>query len=89
MMIAATVSVTIPPASSDTPMPIAVVIDFGNSVAMCSTLSPNSFPMMRMLRIEQSVPAVIAASTATRLSFSSRSCLYIGIARQTVAGVSR
>ncbi len=89
MTMAATVSVTMPPASSETPIPMAVVMDFGSSVEMCSGLRPKSFPIRKILRIEDSVPAVMAASTATRLSFRRRSCLYIGIARQTVAGVSR
>ena len=88
-MIAATVSVTKPPASFETPMPIAVVMDFGMRVRICSAGSRKSFPRKRTLSTEERLPHTMLIMIAAIFLLKRESCRYIGIARQTVAGVSK
>ena len=86
--ITATVIVTYPPSSSDTPIPIAVVIDLGSIVTYCSCVSPiiadNTSTVKRLVTTPAAMPDTIAA----KLLFKSCICSYKGIARHTVAGVS-
>ena len=83
----ATVIVTYPPSSSDTPIPIAVVIDFGSIVTYCSCVSPISIDKTSTVRRLVATPDAIPRIIAAKLLFNSCICSYKGIARHTVAGV--
>ena len=73
-MMTATVIVEIPPNSSETPIPIAVVIDFGSSVTYCSWLSPNKYANPKTLPRLDSTPAVIPQKTAQKFYFNNSIC---------------
>ena len=64
MIITATVMVTYPPNSSDTPIPIAVVMDFGRSVTYSSCERPKSFAKTNTVVKLVTVPANKPNSTA-------------------------
>ena len=88
-MITATVIVTIPPNSSDIPIPIAVVIDFGSIVTYCWWLNPNNVHSAKIPNRLANVPDKIPQTTATIFFFNNSNCSYNGTARHTVAGVNR
>ena len=80
---------TYPEIDSEIPKPIAVVMDLGKSVAICSAGSLKKNPIKRMLPRELIVPRRTAQKTALKLFFNKENCLYRGIARHTVAGVRK
>ena len=88
-MITATVIVTIPPNSSDIPIPIAVVIDLGSIVTYCWWLNPNNIQRTKIPVKLANVPDNIPQTTATLFFFSNSNCSYRGTARHTVAGVNK
>ena len=67
-MITATVIVTIPPNSSDIPIPIAVVIDLGSIVTYCWWLNPNNIQRTKIPVKLANVPDNIPQTTATLFS---------------------
>lgn len=89
MIMVATEMVTYPPSSSDTPIPIAVVMDFGRSVTYSLWLSPKAMAMAKILPRLANTPDRIPVIMATTFFLRTSSCIYSGIARQTVAGVKR
>ena len=70
MIITATVIVCIPPSSSLTPIPIAVVIDFGKSVTYCSCVSPKKYDIKSILPILAKTPASMPINTSFACSLS-------------------
>ena len=88
-IIADTVMAIYPSSSVDKPMPMAVVMDLGNSVTYCVWLRLKSSAITKMEKPLHSTPDAIPISIAVRFFFSSTNCSYRGIANATVAGVNR
>ena len=86
---AATVIGTMPPISSESPMPMAVVIDFGRNAIYSSWDSLKSIQIPRTLKVLESTPEVIPRRRAFQFFFKVSNCSYKGSARQMVAGVKR
>ena len=64
-MITATVTGARPPSSSDSPIPIAVVIDFGSIVTYCSCVRPKATDKPSTLPRQATVPESIPPNTAS------------------------
>ena len=88
-MIATMVMVMTPPISSETPIPIAVVMDFGNRVTYVSWFSLKIVVQARTQSMLVMVPDRMPAMMASPFFFKLSICSYIGTARQTVAGVNK
>ena len=89
MIITATVIATMPPNSSDTPIPITVVIDLGSRVIYSLCDRSKARANIRMQTMLASIPDTIPVMIATAFFFKIERFLYKGMARLTVAGVSR
>ena len=89
IIIDATVIATYPLSSSDKPMPMAVVMDFGSSVTYSMCPSLNKSDIARIVVKLVKTPDVMPMIIAVKFFFSSCTCSYNGIAKATVAGVSR
>ena len=88
-MITATVMVTIPPSSSDNPIPIAVVMDFGSSVTYCLCDNLKISDNTNTHSAEVMAPAKIPARIAFQFFLRGSICSYKGTASATVAGVRK
>ena len=88
-IIAATVNVGIPPSSPDRAMPIAVVIDLGNSETYCSCDRQNRADNSKIEARLDNTPASVPVKIARQFFFRRSYCSYRGIAKQTVAGVKK
>ena len=89
MMMTATVIATMPPNSCATPIPITVVIDLGRRVIYSLCDSPKASAKSKTQTRLDSIPDIMPVIMATAFSFKIVRFLYNGMARLTVAGVSR
>ena len=87
-MMDATVTDTMPPSSSERPMPMAVVMDFGSSVTYWVWSSPNAMLKTSTPPRHANMPAKMPPMMATGYFLRYTSFSYNGMARQTVVGVS-
>ena len=83
-----TVTVGLPPISSEIPIAITVVIDFGISESVISSGSTNNDASPKIVIPPASIPEKILIKTAPAYFFNSSNCLYIGTAKLIVAGVN-
>ena len=74
IIITATVIETYPPSSSETPMPIAVVMDFGRKVTYCSCVKPKISAIAKILQRPVITPETIPAIIALKFFFNTVTC---------------
>ncbi len=83
-----TVNVGFPPISSETPIAIAVVIDFGKRESVNSSETEKSFATLTTVRLPASIPEKILTIIAKVYFFKSSIFRYMGTAKLIVAGVN-
>ena len=89
MIMDVAVIATYPPSSCDISMPIAVVIDFGRSVTYSVCDKPNKMDIPKMEIKLVRTPEKMPARIAQKCFFNKSNFSYSGIAKLTVAGVSK
>jgi hypothetical protein len=78
-----------PPSSSETTIPMAAVMDLGRSVTYSAWDNPNNRDKSRTETRLVSTPEEIPIKIAPIFFFNNSICRYKGMARLTVAGVSK